>query len=167
LDASVQRGREERMKSLVLVSISMLALVACAAQPSSPPTARATPAAQPAAAPASYAGGSASDTTTAFDGMWVGDPVQNHSKGSALPNGGEGVSSCPDYQPQDMTISAGLAQFSALNRGSTYEGYVTPQGALLMYNGLGATFVGQISNNVARGRITGTCAYDLTWRKTA
>lgn len=29
-----------------------------------------------------------------------------------------------------MTISNGLARFSALNRGSIYEGYVTPQGAL-------------------------------------
>jgi hypothetical protein len=153
------------MKCLVLAFISFLALVACTAQPSAPPT-RAAPAAQ-LATPASYAGGSASNTTAAFDGTWVGDPVQNRSKGSALPNGGEGVSSCPDYQPQNMTISAGLAQFSALNRGSIYEGYVTPQGALLMHNGLGATFIGQISNNVARGRITGTCVYDLTWRKTA
>jgi hypothetical protein len=82
--------------------------------------------------------------------------------------GGEGFSACPDYAPQNMTISDGLARFSALNRGSIYEGYVTPQGALEMQNGLGARFIGQIgSNNVARGRIIGTCVYELTWRKSA
>ena len=79
-----------------------------------------------------------------------------------------GFSTSPDYAPQNMTISSGLARFSALNRGSIYEGYVTPQGALEMRNGLGARLVGQIgSDNVARGRIIGTCVYELTWRKSA
>ena len=131
------------------------------------PPAGAGPAAQT-ATPASYAGGSAANTKTAFDGTWISDPVQNRSKGSALPSGGEGYSTCPDYAPQNMTISNGLARFSALNRGSIYEGYVTSQGALEMKNGLGARFVGQIgSDNVARGRIIGTCVYELTWRKSA
>jgi ABC-type transport system substrate-binding protein len=144
----------------------ILALVACTAQSSTPPTGAAP--ATPRTTPASYAAGSAANTTTAFDGTWVADPVQNRSKGSALPSGGEGFSSCPDYGPQNMTISNGLAQFSALNRGSIYEGYVTPQGGLELLNGLGARFVGQIgSDNVARGRIIGTCVYELTWRKSA
>ena len=153
------------MKLLISTYIVLL-LAACTAQPSVPPTG-ATPAAQ-AATPASYAGGSAANTTMAFNGTWIGGPVQNRSKGSALPGGGEGFSTCPDYAPQNMTISDGLARFSALNRGSIYEGYVTPQGALEMQNGLGARFIGQIgSNNVARGRIIGTCVYELTWRKSA
>jgi hypothetical protein len=154
------------MKGLLPLGMLLLALVACTAEAPLSPTTGTAPAAQ--ATAASYAGGSASNTTTAFDGTWISGPVQNRSKGSALPSGGEGFSSCPNYPPQNMTISNGLAQFSALNLGSTYEGYVTPQGGLLMHNGLGATFIGQIdSQNMARGRITGTCVFDLTWRKSA
>ena len=76
-----------------------------------------------------------------------------------------GLSTCPDYAPQNMTISSGLARFSALNRGSIYEGYVTPQGALEMRNGLAR--VCWKNDSVARGRIIGTCVYELTWRKSA
>jgi hypothetical protein len=35
--------------------------------------------------PTSYAPGSAANTTTAFDGTWIGGPVRNMSAGNALP----------------------------------------------------------------------------------
>jgi hypothetical protein len=155
------------MKSLFPAGMSLLALVACTAEPSPPPAAGAGPGGQP-VLPASYAAGSPANTTTAFDGRWVGDPVQNMSSGNALPAGGENYSTCPNYTVPTLTISHGLAQVSALNQGSIYQGYVTPQGALVMLNGLGGRFVGQIdSQNVLKGRIIGACVYGITWRKSA
>ena len=65
-----------------------------------------------------------------------------------------------------MTISNGLAQVQALNR--TFQGYVTPQGALAMSSGRGQRFEGQIdSQNVLTGRLVGQCAYNLSWRRSA
>jgi hypothetical protein len=155
------------MKGLLPAYMSLFAVVACTAQPSVSPTTGAAPATQR-VVPASYAAGSASDTTTAFDGTWVGDPVKNMSSGNALPAGGDNYSTCPNYAVPTLTISHGFAQVSALNQGSTYQGYVSPQGALEMLNGLGGRFMGQIdSQNVLRGRIVGACVYDLTWRKSA
>jgi hypothetical protein len=152
------------MKGLFPAYMSLLAVVACTAQSYSPATTGSASTVQP----ASYAAGSASNTTTAFDGKWVGDPVQNMSSGNALPAGGDNYSTCPNYAVPTLTISHGLAQVSALNQGSTYQGYVTPQGGLVMLNGLGGRFAGQIdSQNVLRGRIIGACVFDLTWRKSA
>jgi len=149
------------MKQSFLVCVWMLAIAGCAAQQPSP-SATATGA----ITPTSYAAGSATNTTTAFDGTWIGGAVSNMSAGSALPSGGEGLSSCPNYAAPNLTISNGLAQLDVIN--VRFQGYVTPQGALAMRTGAGQRFEGQIdSQNMLKGRVIGACVYDATWRKSA
>ena len=90
--------------------------------------------------------------------------MSNMSAGSALPSGGEGSSSCPNYAAPNLTISNGLAQLDVIN--VRFQGYVTPQGALAMRTGVGQRFEGQIdANNMLRGRVIGACVYDATWRR--
>src|SRR5215831_8210426 len=60
--------------------------------------------------------------------------VSNMSAGNALPAGGEGFSSCPNFAAPNLTISNGLAQLDVLN--VKFQGYVTPQGALAMRTGV-------------------------------
>jgi len=74
---------------------------------------------------------------------------------------------CADLRFADvnLTIQNGLAQ--AQGRTLTFQGYVTPQGALAMQSQLGQTFQGQISPNfVVTGRAQGpNCAWDVTWNR--
>jgi len=139
----------------------ILAIAGCAQQQPAPPAIATGP-----ITPTSYAAGSAANTTTAFDGMWTGGAVRNMSAGSALPGGGEGSSSCPNYTAPPLTISNGLAQFDVQN--IRFQGYVTPQGALAMRTGVGQRFEGQIdAQNVLKGRVIGACVYDASWHKSA
>jgi len=139
----------------------ILAISGCAQQQPAPPAMATSP-----ITPTSYAAGSAANTTTAFDGMWTGGAVRNMSAGSALPGGGEGSSSCPNYTAPPLTISNGLAQFDVQN--IRFQGYVTPQGALAMRTGVGQRFEGQIdAQNVLKGRVIGACVYDASWHKSA
>jgi hypothetical protein len=152
------------MKALFPAWMALLALVACAEQ-SSPPTAGAAPGAGPLTV-ASYAAGSAANTTTVFDGTYSPGPVQNLSKGSALPGGGEGSSNCPNYTASPLVVSNGLAQFDVLN--IRFQGYVTPQGSLTMRTGVGQRFEGQVNPQGAiTGRVIGACVYAASWRKRA
>ena len=147
------------MKPSFLLYLSILAIVGCAQQ-------QPAPSATGEITPTSYAAGSAANTSTAFDGTWIGGPVQNMSAGSALPNGGQGVSSCTHYAAPPLSISNGLAQFDVEN--IRFQGYVTPQGALAMRTGVGQRFEGQIdAQNVLKGRVIGACVYDATWHKSA
>ena len=149
------------MKYRFLLCVTIAAIAGCATQQPTPPAT-----ATSAITPTNYAAGSAANTTTAFDGTWIGGPVSNMSAGSALPAGGEGFSSCPNYAAPNLTISNGLAQLDVIN--VRFQGYVTPQGALAMRTGVGQRFEGQIdSQNVLRGRVIGACVYDATWRKNA
>ena len=66
------------MKQFVLAGLSILAVAACTPQPSPQAGAGTQP------IPASYAGGSASNTTSAFDGTYAGVATQNISKGNTL-----------------------------------------------------------------------------------
>src|SRR5262249_26696409 len=98
------------MNRSFLVCAYILAIARCATQqpgPSATVTGAITP--------TSYAAGSATNTTTAFDGTWIGGQVSNMSVGSALPSGGEGFSSCPNYAAPNLTISNGLAQLDVIN----------------------------------------------------
>jgi hypothetical protein len=149
------------MKRSFLVFACILAIAGCATQQPSPSaTATGT------ITPTSYAAGSATNTTTAFDGTWIGGPVSNMSAGSALPSGGEGFSSCPNYAAPNLTISKGLAQLDVIN--VRFQGYVAPQGALAMRTGVGQRFERQIdAQNVLRGRVIGACIYDATWQMNA
>ena len=150
------------MKLSFLLCVSVLAVGGCTAQQFSPQAPVTGP-----IAPTSYAAGSAANTTTAFDGTWIGGPLRNMSAGNALPAGGEGYTSCPNYPTTPtLVISNGLGEVDTLNL--RFQGYVTPQGALVMRSGAGQHFEGQIGpQNVLAGRMIGPCVYDATWRKSA
>ena len=68
------------MKRSILVFASVLAIAGCAAQQPPP----AAPAAATSIAPTNYAAGSPANTTTAFDGTWIGGPIRNMSAGETL-----------------------------------------------------------------------------------
>ena len=151
------------MKGLVL-TVSVLALAACTTQSPPPPTTVAA-SASPVLTPASYALGSAASTTAAFDGTYTFTAVRNISRGGALRDPGEGQT-CPDYTASPLVISKGLAQFDVRN--IRFQGYVTPQGSLAMSTGVGQKFVGQIDpQGVIKGSVTGGCAYDASWQRSA
>jgi len=131
------------MKHLFLLSGSLLAISACAPQPSPPP---ASTAAQ---------SGSAANTTTAFDGRYGNLVVTAKTP-----------SSCPDLPlPPYFVINNGFALMQGYNL--SFQGFVTPQGALNMPSSFGQTFQGQIDPQfVLRGRVAGpNCAYDMTWSR--
>jgi len=133
------------MKHLFPTCVLLLAIAACTAQPYSAATTGPAPGVQ-AVTPTSYAAGSAANTTTAFDGTWVGGSVTNASAGNALPAGGEGYSSCPNYAAPNLMISNGLGQLDLPNLNLRFQGYVTQQGALAMRTGVGQRFDGQIDS---------------------
>ena len=146
------------MKRSILLCASLLAIAGCAAQQPPP----AAPAAATSITPTNYAAGSPANTTTAFDGTWIGGPIRG--AGETL-RGPEENPSCPHYNnAPNLTIANGLAQldFSILR----FQGYVTPQGALVMRTGAGQRFEGQInSQNVLAARVVGGCVYDATWNR--
>jgi uncharacterized protein DUF3300 len=110
----------------------------------------------------------AANTTTAYDGVYRGIAIQNISKGNTLAvTGSDAPVNCPNYSvPPPLTVSNGLAQFQAL--GLTFQGYVTPQGALAMRSGDGHTLTGQIDNrSVLSGQVLAACAYNASWRKSS
>ena len=128
------------MKQLCLLAISLLAVSACAPQPTGPIGAVA---------------GSPTNTTTAFDGNY-GNLVVT----------GKTPSGCPDLPLTPyFPISNGRAYMQGYNL--TFQGYVTPQGGLTMTSGLGQTFQGQIDPNfVLTGRASGpNCLYDASWTR--
>jgi hypothetical protein len=147
------------MKRFILLCASVLAIGACATQQPPPAAPAAT-----AITPTKYATGSPANTTTAFDGTWIGGPIRNMSAGETLRAPGESPN-CPNYNnAPNLTIANGLAQldFSILR----FQGYVTPQGALAMSSGAGQRFEGQInSQNVLAGRVIGGCVYDASWKR--
>ena len=151
------------MKQLFLMGISLLAVSACA--PPSPPPA----VAGQAITPVSYASGSSANTTRAFDGAFTGLAVRSVAGGSITPGASTASVNCPNYTASSLppvTIFNGLAQFQAI--GLTLQGYVTPQGGLMMNSGVGQTFQGQIdSRNVLSGQVLGRSAYNLSWQKSA
>jgi hypothetical protein len=127
-----------------------------------------------------HVGGSATNTTNAFDGRYTGVAIQNNSKGNALaPGGGTGTVKCRNYdEPPTLTVTNGLAQFDVL--GVRFAGYVTPQGHLKMLTGYGATVTGQIKpvsidedfdgdfdapTHILHGQVIGVCTYNLSWRR--
>jgi hypothetical protein len=133
------------MKRLCLLGILLLAVAACVPQPAPPPAVAAAP----------YAVGSAANTTTAFDGNYGTVIVNRVSPGCANPS----------FPNVFLTIQNGLAQAQSPNL--TFQGYVTPQGALTMQSQLGQTFQGQISPNfVVTGRAQGpNCVWDVTFNR--
>jgi hypothetical protein len=125
------------MRHSFLLGISLLAVAVCAPRPA-PAQANPPPA-----------------TTTYYDGTYVGQFVQTTAPQAGAP--------CPNIPVAPaLTIRDGVANFAALDL--TFQGYVTPQGALSMRSEGGQTFEGQFdSYHVLRGRIIGKCVYDATW----
>jgi hypothetical protein len=147
------------MKQSVLVVLSIVALIGCSPQPSSQTGAGTQP---------TYAAGSPSNTTGAFDGTYTSVAIQNISQGNTLGvAGGNSPITCQDYRNQQpVTINNGLGQFQLL--GYTFQGYVTPQGRLKMISGFGQTIDGQIDNQgVYSAQGLGACAYNATWRRSS
>ena len=142
--------REDQMKQLFLLGISLLAVAACA-PPSPPPAVAGQP-----ITPVSYASGSSANTTRAFDGTFTGLSVGNVAGGSITPGASTASVDCPNYTVSSLppvTISNGLAQLQAI--GLTFQGYVTTPGGLYMRSGVGQTFEGQIdSRNVLSGQVS-------------
>ena len=148
------------MKQSLLVGLSILALAACTPQPAPQAGAGSQPTA------ASYASGSASNTTSTFDGTYAFVDIKNNSKGNELDvAGGNNPITCQNYSNlSPVTINSGLGQFQLL--GYTFQGYVTPQGHLRMITGYGHTIDGQINNQgVYNAQGLGACAYNATWRR--
>ena len=123
--------KEDRHETVV--SIGHFASCSDGLRPPSPPPA----VAGQAITPVSYASGSSANTTRAFDGTFTGLAVQGVAGGSITPGASTASANCPNYTVASLppvTISNGLAQFQAI--GLTFQGYVTPQGGLMMNSGL-------------------------------
>ena len=169
------------MKVLFPAGIALVAMVACTQQP--PPSPQGTlnqPWTGGGSGP-TVVGGSAANTTTAFDGTYQG--VSNRSASTA----GTGrktveanVTGCQPFDaPPTLTVTNGLAQFQAM--GVTFAGYVTPQGHLTMHSGYGATATGQArpalvdedfdgnfetQTHVLHARVSSVnCTYDVNWQR--
>jgi hypothetical protein len=153
------------MKRLYPLYISLFAISACAQQSPSPPFAEGSPPVQVAAASPVVHPISSANTTSAYDGTYAGVAVEDVSAGGALAEGGDGLATCVNYGvPPALTISNGLAQLQV--RDVTFQGYITPQGALTMRTGLGHRFEGHIDNQfVLKGRIMERCTYNLSWQR--
>lgn len=162
---------QSNMRALYLGAIGLLAVVSCTEQP------------QPSqgslsgqwlggggGAGAAQPGGSAANTTNAFDGSYIG--ISNRS--AAVAGVGKKLveattTGCQRFEvPPTLTIANGLGQFQAL--GVTFSGYMTPQGHLTMNSGFGARVEADLDprTHILYGRATSmNCTYDVNWQKTA
>jgi hypothetical protein len=165
------------MKHSVVIGLSLVVLSACTgnsqqwlgADPSAGPT---------------HVGGSAENTTNAFDGEYHDLSVQNNSKNNTLAiMGGSATLKCQNYAGNEfppLTVTNGLARFEAM--GVHFAGYVTPQGHLRMASGYGATVSGNVKEvpvdedfdgdfdtvtHTLHGQVIGASAYKVAWQKTA
>jgi hypothetical protein len=111
------------------------------------------------------------NTTSTFDGTYVGVSAENNSRGNTLagtranPQGYGGARGCSTFRaPAKLTITNGLGRVRWGDR--TLEGQVTPQGALTMTTGYGQRFDGRIDDqHLIKGQVVGYCTYTVTWQK--
>ena len=150
-----------QMRALALASISLLALAACSMQPAP------LPGSQVASVAPTTVGGSAANTTPAFDGTYRGLSIRGDSgAGPGLQAVDPSTGCQPFTVPPTMTITNGLAQFQAV--GAIFAGYVTPQGYLRLETGRGAivTVNYEPQTNIFRGQAnTINCRYDVAWQR--
>src|SRR5689334_22451251 len=174
------------MKHAIVMSVS-LALFACTQTQSNPGSLNAPWLGASQGAGPTIVGGSATNTTTAFDGTYRGIAHTTASAASQLTSGGTGrkiaepsTTGCQQFsEPPTLTVKNGLAQFQAM--GVTFAGYVTPQGHLTMHSGYGATATGQArpamvdedfdgnfdtQTHVLHARVSSmNCTYDVNWQR--
>ena len=148
------------MKLFLLLGVSIMAVSACAPEPTPPSAAGSVSAVQPDGNPT----GSPTNATTYFDGIYTEGVIQNASTGKSL-------SECPNLAVAGpVTVRKGLAQLQVNNGrvNSTFQGYVSPDGTLAMKSEIGQTFQGRIdSNYVLKARTVGNCVYDAVWKRTS
>lgn len=148
------------MKALFLTSISLFAMAACTQQ--SP-----TSSSEGALSVPTTVAGSASNTTTAFDGTYRGLSIRGDSGAGAGLQAVDPSAGCqPFVVPPTMTITNGLAQFQAV--GATFAEYVAPQGNLKLDSGSGATVLVNFDpqTGIFRGQANSiNCRYDVAWQK--
>jgi hypothetical protein len=168
-------------KVLFPASIASLTMVACTQQQPSSQGALNTQWLGGAAGPTAV-GGSAGNTTTAFDGTYQGLSHRSASTAGTGPKTFEPMATagCQPFDvPPTLTIANGLAQFQAM--GVTFAGYVTPQGHLTMHSGHGVTLTGQAQpalvdedldgnfdtqTHVLHARVSSiNCTYDVNWQR--
>lgn len=110
------------------------------------------------------------NSTSAFDGTYVGVSAENNSSGNTLAGGRArtqgyaGARACTDFRaPASLTITNGRARVRWGDR--TLEGYAAPDGSLTMSTGYGQNFNGRIDAQQIKGQFVGYCAYVLTWKR--
>jgi hypothetical protein len=149
-----------QMKARFLTGISLFAMAACTQQ--APPSSS-----QGALSVPTTVAGSASNSTTAFDGTYRGLSIRGDSgAGPGLQAVDPSTGCQPFVVPPTMTITNGLAQLQAV--GATFAGYVTPQGNLTMDSGRGAKIFANFDprNSTFHGQATTVnCRYELAWQK--
>jgi len=160
-----------QMEALFPAGIAVFAMVGCTQQPS-PPSPQGTLTGQYTGAGSgpSVVGGSAQNTTSAFDGTYTG--LSNRSvsaAGTGLKSSEPSTTGCQQFDaPPTLTITNGLGQFQAL--GVTFAGYVTPQGHLRMISGYGPAVDVDFDprTRTLRGQANSiNCRYDVAWQRTA
>ena len=161
------------MKILFLTSVSLFVLAACTQPaPPPPPSPQGTLNEQwlGSAAGPTAVGGSAANTTLAFDGTYRG--LSNRGDSGVDPGLkplDPNTKGCQQFDvPPTLMIANGLAQFQAL--GVTFAGYVTPQGNLRMVSGYGPTVMADFDpqTGILRGQATSiNCRYHVAWLKLA
>ena len=128
-----------KVRALFPASMAVLTMLGCAQQ--RPPSPQGTLTGQylGAGSGPSVVGGSAQNTTSAFDGTYRGLSSRGVSAaGTGLKAFEPSTTGCQQFEtPPALTITNGLGQFQAL--GVTFAGYVTPQGHLRMVSGYGPT----------------------------
>jgi hypothetical protein len=160
-----------QIRALFLTSMSLLAMAACTQPPPpSSPQGTLNTQWQGAAAGPTAIGGSAANTTPAFDGTYRGLSNRGDSGvGPGLKPLDVSTAGCQRFdEPPTMNITNGLAQFQAL--GVTFAGYVTPQGDLRMLSGHGPTVTATVDaqTRTIRGQATSiNCRYDVVWQRVA
>ena len=115
----------------------------------------------PAAAPAP------AQTTTAFDGTYVGVSRTLEGVMGRTMIGSQTRQCPPSGRVAPLTIVNGIARTQALG---TAEGSVSPQGVLVMRAlagfAAGSRFEGQIDGQgTVTARLTASCSYQVVWQK--
>jgi hypothetical protein len=156
----------------ILLTLSILSGAAgCAGpEPTASPSASA-----PSSTSAMRVAAQAPGSMTAFDGQYVGVSIDPPSRRDEESNGARNRARCNTVAgvPDPLTITNGIVRSPPVDRASgsalqgSWEGTVSPQGAVVMRDGLSHRADGQIdSQGTLRVQYSGTaCAAALAWRK--
>lgn len=150
-----------RSGAILLILPILAGAAGCAApEPTTSPSAAA-----PSSTSATPVAAQASGSKTAFDGQYVGVSIDPPARRDEESNGARNRARCNVLAgvPDPLTITNGVVQ----SLGGSWEGTVSPQGAVVMHDGLSRRADGQIdSEGTIRAQYSGTsCAAAFVWRK--